>query len=89
MGWKRGLTAVLDTSVLLGIHRHDVLRFAVGGSYTIIWSNYIVQELRRKFVEMGWGEAKADALFKFIDQIAVNVDTNWLNGEIMMTGCTM
>lgn len=74
MGRKRRITAVLDTSVLLGIHRHALLRFATGGSYTIIWSDYIVQELRRKFSKMGWRDENAAALFEFIDQIAIDVD---------------
>jgi predicted nucleic acid-binding protein len=80
MGWKSGIRAVLDTSVLLGVHRNALLRFAAGDDYTIVWSAYIVQELQRKFREMGWRPEKAAMLFDFIDQIAVKVDHELIGG---------
>lgn len=74
MARERVLNATLDTSVLLGVHRNELLRLAVGGEYTIVWSTYIIDELTRKFREMGWRTEKSSALFKLIAPIAVTVD---------------
>lgn len=74
MASERALRATLDTSVLLGIHRNELLRLAVGGKYTIVWSAYIIDEVTRKFREKGWRPEKAAELFKIIDNIAEIAD---------------
>lgn len=80
MDRQRGISAVLDTSVLLGIHRRDLLIHALSEAYTIVWSDFIIAELQRKFREMGWGVEKSAALFTLIDDIAIKVDDQLITG---------
>lgn len=77
---KRKFSVVLDTSVLLGIYRGQLLAYALRADYTIVWSDFIIDELQRKFQEMGWKEEKAAALFAFIDRLAIKVDDELITG---------
>ena len=80
MGGQRGISAVLDTSVLLGIYRGPILMHALSQDFVIVWSDYIVDELQRKFRELGWRSRKADALFQFIDRLAIKVEHELITG---------
>lgn len=80
MEGQRGISTVLDTSVLLGIYRHQLLHYALAEEYTIVWSDFIIDELLRKFREMGWGHLKSRSLFRFIDQLAIKVEHQLITG---------
>lgn len=77
---KRKLKAVLDTNVLLGIDRRQLLRYAAGGVYEFIWSDYIRAELTRKTVEMGWRPEKAKQLLTLVQICAISVDYTMITG---------
>ncbi|HFD39542.1 MAG TPA: PIN domain-containing protein [Anaerolineae bacterium] len=59
--------AVLDTSALLSAERRALLYFAQQRLYTIVISNYIVWELSRKMVELGW---RTDTARRYIDALS-------------------
>lgn len=65
---------MLDTSVLLSAERRPLLFFATTGRYTLIWSDYIANEVKRKMIEIGWGLPKAEALILALTELAENVD---------------
>ena len=80
MAGSRRLRAVLDTSVLLSAERRPLLLLAANGAYTIVTSDYIAGEVRRKLVEMGWGAPKAEALLAAMDELAEVVDYRQVTG---------
>lgn len=80
MDRQNRIRAVLDTSVLLGIHRHALLRLAAIGIYTIVCGDYIFAELQRKLVEMGWQTHKANELLFLLEKLAVKVDDSEITG---------
>lgn len=80
MAGSRRLRAVLDTSVLLSAERRPLLFLAANHAYTIVTSDYIVGEVRRKLVEMGWGAPKAEALLAAMDELAEVVDYQQVTG---------
>ena len=77
---SRRLRAVLDTSVLLSAERRPLLFLAANHGYTIVTSDYIAGEVRRKLVEMGWGASKAEALLAAMDELAEVVDYRQVTG---------
>ena len=80
MARSRRIRAVLDTCVLLSAERRPLLFLAAAGAYTIVWSEYIDGELKRKMIEIGWGEAKSDALLKALVGLAEMVDYRQIEG---------
>jgi predicted nucleic acid-binding protein len=68
------IRAVLDTSVLLSAERRPLLFLAVNGHYTIIWSDYIADEVQRKMVEMGWSAPKVKELIEALRQTVEMMD---------------
>lgn len=80
MDRQNRISAVLDTSVLLGPHRHLLLRLAAVGVYTIVCGDYILAELQRKLVEMGWQSHKADDLLLLLKKLAIRVDDSQITG---------
>jgi predicted nucleic acid-binding protein len=71
---------VLDTSVLLSAERRPLLFLAANGHYTIVWSQYIADEVRRKIVEMGWSAPKARELVEALREMADMVDYRQVTG---------
>lgn len=74
------IKAVLDTSVLLSAARRPLLLLAMRGYYKIVWSEYIVAEVERKIVEMGWGTGKAVELVSLLNRLAETVDYRQITG---------
>lgn len=77
---RQKIRVVLDTSVLLGIHRHALLRLAAIGIYTVVCGDYIFAELQRKLVEMGWQTRKANELLFLLKKLAIKVDDREITG---------
>ena len=80
MAGQRRIRAVLDTCVLLSAERRPLLFLAATGRYTIIWSEYIADEVRRKMAEMGWGAAKVAELVEALHELAEVVDYRQVTG---------
>ncbi len=80
MGKQGTIRAVLDTSALLSAERRPLLFLATTGSYTIVWSEYIADEVKRKLVEMGWSAPKANALTDALIELAEMVDYRQITG---------
>lgn len=74
------LRAVLDTSVLLSAERRPLLFLASQGLYTLVWSQFIADELQRKLIEMGWSAANGTALIAAIVELAEMVDYRQITG---------
>lgn len=77
---QQKLRAVLDTSVLLSAERRPLLFLAVNDIYTIVWSQYIADEVIRKMIEMGWGAAKSETLVQALIGFAEMVDYQQITG---------
>ena len=74
------LRVVLDTSVLLSAERRPLLLLATNRAYTIVWSQYIAEELARKMVEMGWSHPMVAALVDALADLAEVVDYRQITG---------
>lgn len=72
--------AVLDTSVLLSAERRPLLFLASQGVFTLVWSQFIADEVQRKLVEMGWSAANGTALVEAITALAEVVDYRQITG---------
>ncbi len=71
---------MLDTSVLLSAERRPLLFLAATARYTLIWSDYISDEVKHKMVEIGWSLPKAEALIRTLVELAENVDYRQVTG---------
>ena len=80
MGRKRDIRAVLDTSVLLSAARGPVIALATHRAYTIVWSGYMEEELRRKLQQIGWRPSNAAALLEKMEKLAKRVDHEQIMG---------
>lgn len=80
MARARRVRAVLDTSVLLSADRRPLIFLAAAGAYTIVWSEYIIDELKRKMREIGWGQANSEALVNTLTSLAEIVDYTQIEG---------
>ena len=80
MAKRQLIKVVLDTSVLLSSERRPLLFLAAQNVYKIVWSQYIIDELRRKFLEIGWSKAKSEPLFDAILELAEVVDHTQITG---------
>ena len=74
------LRAVLDTSVLLSAERRPLLFLAARQKYTLVWSDYIADEVARKLVEIGWSAPKAHELVATLVNLAEMVDYRRITG---------
>lgn len=80
MDRERRIRAVLDTNVLLNVDRKPLLLLASLGIYTLIWSDFIRNELERKMIEIGWGVETSKALVSTIESVAKVVDHRDIEG---------
>jgi predicted nucleic acid-binding protein len=60
--------------------RRSLLLLAANGVYTVVWSQYIANEVERKMVEMGWSQPKAAALVNALIEFAEVVDYRQITG---------
>ena len=74
------MRAVLDTSVLLSAERVPLLLLATAGRYTVIWSDYIVDEFWRKAREIGWNLNTAQGLIAMLASAGESVDYREITG---------
>lgn len=74
------IRAVLDTSVLLSSERRPLIFLASLDRFTIVWSDFIVNELRRKMMEIGWGREKSERLLVSLMNLAEIVDYRQIEG---------
>jgi predicted nucleic acid-binding protein len=74
------LSAVLDTNVLLGADRRRLLLLASLGAYQLIISQYILEEVQRIMLRLGWSQAAADILLQAIHREAEVVDERTITG---------
>ena len=74
------IRAVLDTSVLLSSERRPLIFLASLDRFTIVWSDFIVNELRRKMMEIGWGREKSERLLVSLMNLAEMVDYQQIEG---------
>jgi len=70
----------LDTSVLLSSERRPLIFLASLDRFTIVWSDFIVNELRRKMMEIGWGREKSERLLVSLMNLAEIVDYRQIEG---------
>lgn len=80
MGRKRDIRVVLDTSVLLSAARGPLIVLATHRAYTIVWSSYMEEELRRKLLQIGWRPSNASALLEKMESLAQRVDHEQISG---------
>lgn len=73
--------AVLDTSVLLSAERRPLLFLAANGLFTLVWSQYIAEEVARKMIDMGWSSSKVSALVDALVELAEMVDYQQIIGS--------
>lgn len=71
---KRRIGAVIDTNVLLGAHRKQILSLASVGTYTLITSPYIIDELHRIMATLEWRDENRAALLQVLLSVAEVVD---------------
>lgn len=71
---------LIKTSVLLSAERRPLLFLASIDAYRIVWSQYIIDELQRKFAEISWSKVKAKLLFDAISELAEVVDHTQITG---------
>ena len=74
LGRKRRVGAVVDTNVLLGASRKQILALASAGIYTLITSPYIIDELRRIMATLEWRAENRAALLQTLLSVAETVD---------------
>lgn len=74
LGRKRRVGAVIDTNVLLGAQRKQVLSLASAGLYILITSPYIIDELRRIMAALEWRAENRAALLQILLSVAEVVD---------------
>ncbi|MFN3981512.1 MAG: putative toxin-antitoxin system toxin component, PIN family [Caldilinea sp.] len=74
MDRQRRISAVLDTNVLLGAQRRQLLILAELGAYRLVCSQYIVDEMRRVMARLGWSQGAAHALVQATLRVAELVD---------------
>jgi predicted nucleic acid-binding protein len=77
---QRRISAVLDTNVLLGAKRRQLLILAGLGAYKLVSSQYILDEVQRVMVELGWGRAAAEAQIQALLLVAELVDERMITG---------
>jgi predicted nucleic acid-binding protein len=77
---RRRISAVLDTNVLLGAKRRQLLILAGLGAYKLVSSQYILDEVQRVMVELGWGRAAAEAQIQALLLVAELVDERMITG---------
>jgi predicted nucleic acid-binding protein len=77
---QKRLSAVLDTNVLLGADRRRLLFLASLGAYQLIISSYILKEVQRIMLRLGWNQAAADILLQTIHREAEIVDERTITG---------
>lgn len=80
MATNRKIRAVLDTSVLLSGERRPLLFLVAIGAYTIVWSEYIADEVSRKMREIGWGLSNTNALQEALRELGDLVDYRMIEG---------
>ena len=80
VGGQRRVSATIDSNVLLGRHRKQLLVLASLGIYTLVTSPYIVDELRRIMQELRWRPENRDALLHALLSVAVVVDHQVITG---------
>lgn len=78
MDRQRRISAVLDTNVLIGAQRRRLLILAALGSYRLVCSQYIIDEMRRVMARLGWSQGAADAQVQAILRVAELVDAQLL-----------
>ena len=80
MGGKRHIRALLDTSVLLSAARGPLIALATNRAYTVVWSEFMAQELRRKLKEIGWNPRNASAILNAMETLAETADHEQIVG---------
>ncbi len=80
MGRERRIKAAVDTNVLLGRHRNQILLFASLVVYTLVTSSYIVEELRSMMEQLGWRHENREALLQTLLTVAMFVDYRLITG---------
>jgi predicted nucleic acid-binding protein len=51
-----------------------LLFLAASGQYTLVWSDYLADEVKRKMVEIGWSRVKAVELVDILVELAELAD---------------
>ena len=82
------IRAVLDTSALIGIQRHELVFPAGKGYYTIVWSPFLIAEFARIRTELAIRHGQDRAIYRtrinecinVLSRLAVTVDHTRLEG---------
>jgi predicted nucleic acid-binding protein len=77
---QRRIRAVLDTNVLLGAARRHLLLLASLGVYQLVTSQYIMDEVQRIMIRLGWDPTGAEILLQAIRLVAELVDEQTITG---------
>lgn len=77
------IRAVLDTNVLLGAERRRILLLARVGAYQLITSQFIINEVQRIMLRLGWSHGAAESLLQAIYLSAELVDERTITGGII------
>lgn len=80
MARRQQLRVLLDTSVLLSRERRPLLFLAATNQYTLVWSDYIADEVKRKMREIGWSQGKTSELLGALSEVAELVDYRQITG---------
>jgi len=80
MDRQRRISAVLDTNVLIGAQRRQLLILAGLGAYRLVCSQYIIDEVRRVMTRLGWSQTAAEAQVQTILRVAELVDAQLVTG---------
>ncbi len=64
----------------MSAERRPLLFLALAGAYTIIWSEFIAEELKRKMMEIGWSKINSEALVRALIEMAEMVDYRQIEG---------
>lgn len=77
---QRRIRAVLDTNVLLGAARRRLLLLASLGAYQLVISPYILREMQRIMMRLGWGQTGSEAQLQAVRLVAELVDEQMITG---------
>lgn len=65
---------------MLSSERRPLIFLAAAGAFTIIMSDFIVDEVKRKMMEIGWGREKSEILMNALIDLAEMVDYRQIEG---------
>jgi predicted nucleic acid-binding protein len=71
---------VLDTNVLVGAERRHLLLLASLGVYQLVTSQYILDEVQRIMIRLGWNKSGAELQLQAIRRVAELVDESIIVG---------